>query len=99
VRKIATSTLDELDHEDAHDVALIASIWREGIVRGWCGNDCSSYEDSVSFAPNEVESYKLATICHEEGSGHRSFHLVELYAYSDSVPYDPEKTISLYMQA
>ena len=53
----------------------------------------------MSFAPNEAVSYKFATIAHEERSGLGSFHLAELYAYSDTAPYDPEKTISLYMQA
>ena len=99
VLTMATLLLDELDPEDVHDVALIAGIWREGVVHGWCGNGCWSYDDSVSFAPNEAVSYKFATIAHDEGSGLGSFQLAELYAYSDAAPYDPEKTISLYMQA
>ena len=34
VLTMATLFLDELDPEDAHDVALIAGIWREGAVHG-----------------------------------------------------------------
>jgi len=99
VRKMAERYLESLNPLDINDVAIVAGIWHEGVVHGWCGDGCMSSDDTVSFTPNHSVSYKFAKIAHEGGSGLGTLYLAELYAYSDATPYDPKKTISLYQQA